>query len=141
VKEEKERKKIFEEIEENRLILMKKKEILDAVFENIRKNMLSWSEKKYIDFIMKNITSCINNEKDEIAIGKMHSKSLRKALEKYSKNKGLKFNLLEKDGDFEFGFIVNQKRIQKRFTIDDIIEEIRENKETMIVEEIFGKGS
>lgn len=138
IKNEAERKKIFEEVEENKRILIKKKEILDEVFNNIKKRMLGWNETKYIDFIIKNLSSFISSEKDELIIGKIHSKKLRKAIEKYSKNKGLKFTLSNEDGDFEFGFIVNRKKIQSRFTLDDIIEEIKENKGAMIVEEIFG---
>ncbi len=68
----------------------------------------------------------------------MHSKKLRKSIEKFAKEKGLKFVLSQKDGNFDFGLIVNRRRIQDRFTIDDIIEEIRDRKETEIVEELFG---
>lgn len=138
IENEREKRKIFEEVEESKEIISKKNELLQSVFNNIKKKMLSWDETRYVDFIIKNLISSISNEKDELIIGKMHSKKLRKAIEKFSKSKGLKFTLLPEDGNFEFGFIVNRKKIQNRFTLDDIIEEIKEDKETKIVEELFG---
>lgn len=138
INEEKDKKKIFEELNNNKEILRKKNEIIEEVLKKIKEKMLSFDEARYIDFIIKNLLSSISNDKDEIILGKMHSKKLRKAIDKIAKNKGLKFTVLQDDGNFDFGFVLNRKRIQIRFTIEDIIEELKENRGANIVEEIFG---
>lgn len=137
-KREEERILTIQRLEQNKKILELKRDVLDSVFEETRKELLNWKSQRYVDFMIKKLTHCLSSGDELVIPGKLHSTSFRKQLDKLKKERNLKFDIASEDGDFDFGFVVKKERTEIRYTDRDIIEEMKEEMDVELARRLFG---
>jgi vacuolar-type H+-ATPase subunit E/Vma4 len=135
VKEDVEKKIKHEEIklslETRNLILMKKREILDNLYQEILEELSKIDDKKYFDLILKLLKDC--PDEGEIMPAKNREKITEEAIKKLNKKLVIKKSLPIKGG-----FIFSSKNLEIDDSFENLIRIIREKTEIEVAKILFG---
>ena len=135
VKKDAEKKIRQEEIklllETRNLILMKKREILDNLYQEILDELSKIEDEKYLDLILKLLKNCPSQ--GEIIPAKGREKITQEAIERANKKLTLKDGLPIKGG---FIFVSDDLEIDNSF--ENLIKIVREKTEIEVAKILFG---
>lgn len=125
-------------MESRMFILNKKRQIIDALFDEAKKRLLSLKKSEYIDFIVKMIKdeakaenfTFVLSEKDVNRFGK---EIFHEILKRLNLNENLPFET----GLFDGGCILKKERYEFNATIDTILGRVKERLESKLAEILF----
>ena len=133
------RKEMVTNLDSKKIVLSKKKEAIDSVFNTVANYMRKNEKDKYISLVKKMIE--LNaDDGDKVLIGEKDKSILTaKVIADLSKAIGKKLTLSESFGDFDGGVILIGQKYDKNLTFEQEFELIKEENEAELAKILFGE--
>ncbi len=116
------------ELEANKILLEKKQKCISAVYDELRALIVNMPTEKYLK-LMQELVASSCNDGDEIVCGKGDKRITAAWVKKVSTAVKKKLKLSEQKGDFDAGLILRNAKYDRDFTVDALVEEMRERTE------------
>ncbi len=122
-----------------KIILSKKTELVDGVFDAVADTMRKKDKKAYVDLIKKMIKSSADDN-DVVVISKKDKEIItQKEIDSISKEIGKKLSLSDKLGDFDGGVMLCGAKFDKNLTFELEFEQIKDEQEEKLAKILFGE--
>lgn len=130
------RRKIVAKLDCNKIVLSKKKEIVDKVFKEAISS-LRGDKARYLTLITAMLEK--NSDDGDVVVVCEKDKSVITSdlISKVSKKIGKKLVLSKEYGDFDGGFILENEKFDKNLSLSLALSDIRESLENSVVEILF----
>jgi vacuolar-type H+-ATPase subunit E/Vma4 len=131
-----------ERINLEREILIKKRNILNALFKMVEEKLLSLEDETYFNFLKNLIISDIPQGKSLIFLNKKDLQAYKKRLSVFLKKEfssGSEYSISEKPIDIKGGCVIKGKEIEINDSIEIILEDLKEKYEISMSRELFGE--
>ncbi len=116
------------ELEANKILLEKKQKCVSAVYEELRSLIVNMPTEKYLK-LMQELVASSCEDGDEIVAGKGDKRITSAWVKKVSAAVKKKLSLSENKGDFDAGLILRNSKYDRDFTVDALVEEMRDRTE------------
>ncbi|MCR4874596.1 MAG: hypothetical protein K5923_02500 [Clostridia bacterium] len=121
------------------IILSKKTEIVNSVFDSVANTMRTKDKKAYLDLI-KNMIKSSADDNDEVVICEKDKEIItQKEIDSISKAIGKKLTLSKKFGDFDGGVMLCGEKFDKNLTFALEFEQIKDEQEEKLAKILFGE--
>jgi len=122
-----------------KIILSKKTEIVNGVFDSVANTMRTKDKKAYLDLI-KNMIKSSADDNDEVVICEKDKEIItQKEIDSISKTIGKKLTLSKKFGDFDGGVMLCGEKFDKNLTFALEFEQIKDEQEEKLAKILFGE--
>ncbi len=122
-----------------KIILSKKTEVVNEVFNSVADYMREKDKKGYVELIKKMIKSSADDN-DMVIISKKDKEIItQKEIDSVAKDAGKKLSLSKDFGDFDGGVMLCGEKFDKNLTFELEFEQIREEQEEKLAKILFGE--
>ena len=122
-----------------KIILSKKTEVVNKVFDSVADTMRTKDKKAYVELI-KNMIKSSADDNDEVVICEKDKEIItQKEIDSISKSVGKKLTLSKKFGDFDGGVMLCGEKFDKNLTFALEFEQIKDEQEEKLAKILFGE--
>ena len=138
--EEKRRLIVSEELELRKQFLVKKRELLDELYERAKGEMEKLEGEEYLDLVKKMILASAISGNEEIVAAKkqegLFTGAFMETLNRENK-RGEGFTLADETGAFSWGVVLREGRRRVDLTLGVLMDQLRERIESEIAPKLF----
>ena len=138
--EEEKRLIVNEQLEERKALLAKKREILEDIYKEARRTILSMPKQEYLDLISFLIAKKAVSGNEEIIVSKSQKDYFDSAfIERINKDwgEGAGFTVSSEAGNFEWGVVLREGKRSVDLTLDVLFDQIIEDLEPRLADVLF----
>lgn len=130
------RQKTVADLDKRKVLLNAKQEVIDEVFSEALKELVSLKKEEYLDIITRLIKQ-YSEDGDEIIKGKGDKHITNEYVENLSKELKKKLSLSKEEGNFNGGIMLSQKGCDKNLTFEALLRLSRDENEYKVAEILF----
>ena len=131
---------VNEQLELGKQLLVKKRELLEELYERAKSEIEKLDGEEYLDLVKRMILRSAVSGNEEIVVAKRQAKlfdgRFLEALDR-EHEKGNGFKLAQDQGDFSWGVVLREGRRTVDLTLDALMEQLRERIEPEIAPMLF----
>lgn len=125
-------------MENRKTLLQEKRRILDSVFEEVKKRLLSLKKSEYINFVARLIKEEMTEDNLAFILAEGDVKRFGKGIfHEILKKLNFKDNTTFKTGIFDGGCILKKEEYEFNATVDTILDRVKERLESELAKTLF----